>query len=527
MGRSRIAGGAHGRSGLRQVSGFGASPGKTPFRPWHAGALLLCTSLLLCTAGGGQARAAQPLVIGAKQFTESDVLAEIAKQALARAGYQSEVKHDLGATGIVWEALLGGSISLYPEYTGTISEELLKQKGISLDQMRQKLRALDIGMSAELGFNNTYALAVRRSTADRLHLRTISDLAQHTDLRVGISNEFFGRSDGWRPLVARYGLHMQQVTQLQHGLSYEALVNHQIDVTDAYSTDAKIARYNLVVLQDNLDFFPAYRAVYLYRLDTPAGARAALETIAGTLDDEKMRQLNAIAERTHSYTAAADSYFGKRFNTSWSRRARAVLPEVGLWTEQHLVLVGISLALAVLVSVPLGIVASRPGAASQLILGFAGMVQTIPSLALLALLVPLPLLGISPRTAIVALFLYSLLPIIRNTATGLQDVPPGIRESAEALGLEPRARLRKVYLPMASRSILAGIKTSAIINVGTATLAALIGAGGLGTPIVSGLQLNDNATILEGAIPAALLALLVQGAFDLLDRAVIPKGLQK
>jgi len=180
----------------------------------------------------------------------------------------------------------------------------------------------------------------------------------------------------------------------------------------------------------------------------------------------------------------------------------------------------------VLIGIPLGIFASRGGATGHVILGFTGIVQTIPSLALLALLVPLPFFGISVRTAVAALFLYGLLPIVRNTATGLQDIAQPIRDSAIALGLEPGARLRKIYLPIASRSILGGIKTSAVINVGTATLAALIGAGGLGEPILSGLNLNDHATILQGAIPAAVLALLVQWFFDFLDRVLIPKGLR-
>ncbi len=170
--------------------------------------------------------------------------------------------------------------------------------------------------------------------------------------------------------------------------------------------------------------------------------------------------------------------------------------------------------------------ASRGGTIGHIILAGTGIVQTIPSLALLALLVPVPFFGISARTAIAALFLYGLLPIVRNTATGLQDIAQPLRESAIALGLESGARLRQIYLPIASRTILAGIKTSAVINIGTATLAALIGAGGLGEPILSGLNLNDHATILQGAIPAAILALLVQWSFDLLDRILIPKGLR-
>jgi osmoprotectant transport system permease protein len=182
--------------------------------------------------------------------------------------------------------------------------------------------------------------------------------------------------------------------------------------------------------------------------------------------------------------------------------------------------------LSVIVGIPLGIAASRGGPVGHGILGFASIVQTIPSLALLALLVPLPFFGISVRTAIAALFLYGLLPIVRNTASGLQDIPRSLRESAVALGLSPMIRLWEIYLPLASRSILSGIKTSAVINIGTATLAALIGAGGLGEPILSGLSLNDRVTILQGAIPAAVLALLVQWFFDLLDRVLIPKGLR-
>ena len=147
----------------------------------------------------------------------------------------------------------------------------------------------------------------------------------------------------------------------------------------------------------------------------------------------------------------------------------------------------------------------------QVILASAGILQTIPSLALLVFMIPL--LGIGGPPAVVALFLYSLLPIIRNTHAGLSDIPMAIRESAEAIGLPPAARLRRIDLPIASRSILAGIKTSAVINVGTATLGALIGAGGFGQPILTGIRLDDTALILQGAVPAAVLALPGQGRY--------------
>jgi len=247
-----------------------------------------------------------------------------------------------------------------------------------------------------------------------------------------------------------------------------------------------------------------------------------LEKLVGTLDEARMSRLNSEAERTKDYALAAALYFGQKPVSP----SNGLIGKIGRWALRHLELVGASLFLGIVVGIPLGIRASHPGPVSNFILATSGMIQTIPSLALLALLVPLPFFGISPVTAIFALFLYSLLPIVRNTATGLQDIPTAVRESAAALGLEPHAQLWKVFLPLASRTILAGVKTSAIIDVGTATLAALIGVGGLGEPIISGLNLNDYSTILEGAIPAALLALLVQFFFDGLDRVFVPKGLR-
>jgi len=194
-------------------------------------------------------------------------------------------------------------------------------------------------------------------------------------------------------------------------------------------------------------------------------------------------------------------------------------------TGQHLMLVFVSLAAAVLIGVPLGIWAARAPAAAQPILGTVSVIQTIPALALLAFLIPL--LGrIGTVPALIALFLYSLLPIVRNTHSGLADIAKSLRESAQALGLPAAAQLRLVELPLAARSILAGVKTSAVISVGTATIAAFIGAGGYGERIVTGLALNDNAVLLAGAVPAAALALLVQVLFDALDRWLIPAGLR-
>lgn len=475
----------------------------------------------------GTVVATGPVVIGSKKFTESYVLGEIALRGLKNTGIETEHKPGMGGTIILWEALKSGAITAYPEYSGTIQEEILKTKGpMDKAAMRAALAAMGVGMTGELGFNNTYALVTRRELADKLGLKAISDLRAHPELKIGLTHEFLNRQDGWKPLRGRYGLHSANVRGIDHGLGYAALKSGDIDLKDAYSTDAKIGEYDLATLRDDLNYFPQYQAVFLYRLAAEPQVIAALEKFAGTIDEAKMIRLNGEAERGKDYSKAAALYFTGTENPAATTAAETTAHKIVRWTLRHLELVGLSLLLAILAGIPLGIYAARPGHASQFILGTASVIQTIPSLALLALLVPIPFLGISTATAIVALFLYSLLPIIRNTATGLQEISPALRESAAALGLEPGARLRKIFLPLASRTILAGIKTSAVINVGTATLAALIGAGGLGEPILSGLNLNDVPTLLQGAVPAALLAVGVQVLFEGLDRLIIPRGLR-
>ena len=480
-------------------------------------ALTLFPSLVLAT---------DPVVVGSKKFTESYVLGEIAQRSLKDAGIPAEHRQGMGGTIILWQALRGGQIDMYPEYTGTISQEILKPDGaVTVQQIAEQLAKDGIGITESLGFNNTYALVMRRDRAEKLGVRTISDLRSRPALKFGLTHEFMDRKDGWRPLATEYQLNPTSLVGIDHSLGYQALTNGTVDVKDAYSTDAKIAELDLITLEDDRKFFPRYDAVFLFRKTLAPDAINTLRKLEGTIDEKKMTDLNAAAERTKDYTQAANLYFGNAGAGGMSG-GETFSHKLLRWTTRHLELAGLSLLLSIVIGVPLGIVASRGGFIGQAILGFAGVMQTIPSLALLALLVPLPFFGISVRTAIFALFLYGLLPIVRNTASGLQDLPQSIRESAIALGLEPGAQLRKIYLPMASRSILAGIKTSAVINVGTATLAALIGAGGLGEPILSGLNLNDHITILQGAVPAAVLALLVQWGFDLLDRVIIPKGLR-
>ncbi len=386
-------------------------------------------------------------MLGSKEFTESVVLAELAKRNLEDAGFEVEHRQGMGGTIILWEALRQGSIAAYPDYTGTIQEEILKRpNAASIGELRELLAKYGVGVTGELGFNNTYALVMTRARARQLGIQKISDLSKHPELRLGLTHEFLGRHDGWGPLEKRYGLFMSNVRGLDHTLGYLALSDGEIDVKDAYTTDAKIDENDLVVLADDRKFFPQYRAVFLYRLDTPPRAVEALRYSEGTLDEAKMVHLNEIAERTKRYSSATDWYFEQLGQVGSLSHTESFEHRLVRWTVRHLVLVGLSLAAAIAIGIPLGIYASREGFLGEGILALTGLIQTVPALALLALLVPIPFLGIGPVTAVVALFLYGLLPIVRNTATGLRDISPQIRDAAGVLALKPRTRLLKIFL---------------------------------------------------------------------------------
>lgn len=494
--------------------------------------VLFGTGLILALLFIANTTAGPPVTevkVGSKAFTESVILGEIVAQ-LART-QEPNVKHlkGLGGTRVLWSALLKGEIDIYPEYTGTITQEILADRDIRDEQTLKKVLAeKNIQMSRPLRFNNTYAIGMREDVAERHGITKISDLRKHPKLRFGFTNEFMNRGDGWPSLRRPYNLPQTNVRGLDHDLAYRGLESGSIDVIDLYSTDAEIRYYKLRVLDDDLHHFPEYNAVLLYRLDLMEHAPDVLKTILkleGRIPEKTMIDMNAEVKLDGiPESVVASEFLQKNLSITTEPKEETFLTRLVHNTLEHLFLVAISLAAAIFISIPLGILSHRKEKIGQAILGIVGIIQTIPSLAILVFMIPL--LGIGSAPAIVALFLYSLLPIVRNTYTGLQDIPVGIRESAEALGLPSGARLRLVELPMASRSILAGIKTSAVINVGTATLGALIGAGGYGQPILTGIRLDDVGLILEGAIPAAVLALLVQGLFDLLERVVVPKGLR-
>lgn len=467
------------------------------------------------------------VTVGTKEFTESVILGGIATNLARHAGARVIERRELGGTRVLWDALRRGDIDVYAEYTGTIAREIFAGRGLkdSRKSLTSALAKDDIVLGPPLGFSDNYAFAMRTSEAKKLHIKTISDLRKHPDLAFGFSSEFMARSDGWQGIKKAYKLPQTNVRGMAHEFAYRAIAGKSIDVMDVYTTEPNIKVYHLTLLRDDRYFFPSYAAVFLWRKDLKKRAPkvvAAMQKFHNKISTEEMQKMNAAVQTGGKKDQAVAAHFlnftvsESATQTMWSRIAHDL--------RQHIMLVGISLGAAIIFSIPLGIIASQHRVLGQGILAVTGMLQTIPSLALLVLMIPL--LGIGAPPALLALFLYSLLPIVRNTHSGLVNIDPALIDSARALGLRRFARLRIVELPLALPSILAGVKTSAVINVGTATLAALIGAGGLGQPILTGIRLNSMSLILQGAIPSVLLALAVQGVFELMERFLVPRGMR-
>jgi osmoprotectant transport system permease protein len=521
---------------------------------------LLLISLATATAVSGNAqsdagdapaqREDRPVIVASKPFGESYLLCEMFAQLLESRGLSVERRPGLGATEIAFGALRSGAIDVYPEYTGTgliailrdsLPDSVIADPGAVFAHVTKRFAdEYQVRWLPPLGFQNTYAIAVTRATASKYNLRTLSDLARESPrLTAGFTADFIGRSDGLVGLARVYGLRPRAVRPLAPAVKYQALVSGAVDVIDGYSTDGLLARYDLVTLVDDRHSFPPYEAAALVtgKLETQVpGAIAVLTLLSGRLDEKTMRQLNRRVEvdgedvrvvagdelkvlglvggggATRTAERQERSGFARYL---WDRRAN-----LAALTLRHLLLVGLALLAAVIVAVPLGLSLERNRRLAEPTIGALGVLQTIPSIALLAFMIHLLGVGVTP--ALVALWLYALYPIARGTYTGVRDADPEAVAAAEALGTTPVQRLLWVRLPLAAPVIMAGIRTAAVITVGAATLAAFIGAGGLGEPIVAGLALVDTRMILSGALPAAVLALLVDGALGIVERLVAP-----
>lgn len=490
---------------------------------------LIIAILFVCMSSSTFGAEQDVISVGSKSFTENFILGEIIAQIAEQTG-EAEVERNmgLGSAAIAYAALNAGEIDIYPEYTGTISLAILKDMSTTgVSSLQAKLNSSGLTISESIGFSNTSALAVTEELADRLSLRTISDLRQHPELVAAFGGGYLDRPDGWPGIRQHYDVTLSDKRTMEHALKYDAIAQGNVDLIDVYTTDGKLQRFNLRLLDDDQNFFADYQAVMFVRNDFitrfPRTWARLNELLVGQIDNQEMSRLNALADLEGQSPEQLGAVF-------LGGAAATGLPAVRIWqdiakhTLDHLYLVFVSVGLAILAGIPLGVMAARLKKLGRAALISVEVVQTIPSLALLVFMIPL--FGIGQSPALVALFLYALLPIVRNTYTGMIGLNRELLEIASVLGLSRKQTLLRVELPLASLNIMAGIKTSAVLTVGTATLAAFIGGGGYGTLIVRGLALNDNTLILAGALPAAVMAMAIHGGFELLDRALIPRGLR-
>jgi len=477
-------------------------------------------ALLLLFLLVAQTVSADPVIIGSKTFAESYILAEAGAQLLESKGYEVERRYGLNGTQIAFGGLSNDEIDFYPEYTGTITEVILLRPELTeLGDIRAALDEQGFLLLDPFGFNNAYAIAASVASSERFSLQRVSDIASAPELRFAFAHEFMNRQDGWPGLQAHYGF-SRAADGIEHSLAYEAINSDSVDIIAVYTTDGQIVQSDLVMLEDDLNFFPEYLAAFLARKDLDPEVLRILEVLSGRIDDQRMRELNLeVLDPDISYAEIATQFLLAEGLISSSDAGPTVLDNLIRNTQRHLKLTAISLFLAIITGVGIASFVYPHKRLADVFLYFTGLLQTVPSIALLALLIPL--VGVGQTPAIIALFLYSLLPIARSTITAMLAIPPGYRQVAAAMAMTRSQELKYVLMPLAMPHVIAGIRTAAVISIGTATLAAFIGAGGLGDPIVTGLALNDTRLILQGAIPAACLAIITELLFGAVEKSLV------
>lgn len=510
----------------------------------RAGAILIGVWLLTMAACVGPARPSgqqETVVVGGKAFPESRLLGEMmAVMIEANTDLRVKRRMNLGGTMIAFSALAVAEIDLYAEYTGTGLVDILKEplghertSEAVYRQVKQLFeQRYDLVWLEPFGFDNAYALAVRPD----LGITKISQLAElRNRVRARFQPEFLQRPDGYAGLAQHYRFTLADVKGMEHGLAYQALHEGQIDVMDAYTTDGLLHKYQLVLLEDDKHFFPPYDCAPLMRreiLQRHPDLQTVLGKLAGRISSRRMVGMNyQLSVERRSAEWVAQNFLREEglipSTGPLANHGQMTVRRLARLMGEHLVLTLVATGLAALCGLGLGLLVARhPKFLAGPVLGAAGVIQTVPSLAMLAfMLALLEVIGKPP--AIAALFLYALLPIVRNTYTGISSVPAELIEAGTAMGMTRRQLMFTVELPLATKTIMAGIRTALVISVGTATLGAFISAGGLGEPIAEGLQNNDHRLILWGAIPAAILALACDFGMGWLEAALGPRGLPR
>ena len=515
---------------------------------WVAVLSLLSLSIAsLASAQETDTDAPATIQLAGKAFTESNVLMELMAQMIeAHTELTVERTPSINGSQLTAAALLADEIDIYAEYTGTAwYNQMARTDPCSplhcFSEMAQYAEQhWGARVMSPFGFNNTYAIAVRRPLAEERNLRTISDLKRLGDgLRIALSHEFLARPDGWPGLAETYGLEHVGTVGVEHAIVYDALLSGTLDVVEVYSTDGKLDNPEIVLLKDDLNYFPPYHAVPVVRTeiynDYPEVVRA-LELLAWSLSDLEMSRLNRLTEESGGdFSGVASTFLRARGligetdgdlstgPSSLSFKIDASLIARQAW--RHLLLTLMAVLLACAFALPVAMLLVFHPRHAGWVIGTTSTFQTIPGLALLAILVATPAMGLGMVTAITAIWVYALLPILRNAYVGLTEVDLQLLDVATALGMTPGQVLRFIRIPLAVPTIMAGVRTATVISVGVTTLAAFVGAGGLGELILTGLQLTNRTLILSGALPAALMALIIDRILAGAQTWLAPGGL--
>lgn len=469
-------------------------------------------------------------------------------QLLEADGQEVVRKMNLGGTKVAFDALNHGGIHVYSDYTGTGYVMILKMNGERNPQKvhdivsREFLSRFDIQWSESLGFNNTYALTIRKADSSFKNFKTISDVSgKVSSYKIAAPYEFMERKDGFKGLSNEYNLNFakDKLTSMNAGLMYAAIKDKQVDFIVSYSTDGRIKAFNLRILKDDKNYFPPYNAAYLAKKDSfkkfPL-LQKNIEKLEGLINEEEMIEMNDQVDRlkqepkdvAKNYLISKGLLKGEvihqEVETSFIQFMISRRADLFKLIWEHLLLSFVAIFAALLISLPTGVLLTKKEKLAKVVFPIVNTIQTIPSLALLGFLIPIMGIGFAP--AVLALFLYSLLPLVRNTYEGIKGVDRNFVEASKGIGLTNTQILLKVEIPLALPIILAGLRTATVIVIGTATLAALIGAGGLGDPIFRGVSTVNSNLILLGAVPAALLAIIADKLIGWSETHLVSKGIR-
>jgi len=443
------------------------------------------------------------ITIGAKKFTEANVMAYVLAHTLKSIDSSLDIKvlENLGGTGIVTTATENQEIDLYVDYTGTLKETFKTTD----ETLPGELLKHNLKFGFELGFNNSYGMAVKHHST----LSKMSDIKNHH--RLGISHEFLKRKDGFSGLASHYGFNIKPLV-IEYSLLQHSLKSDKLDIIEIFTTDAKIIKYNLKVLKDDQHFYKRYDALVVFNKTFYEQNKQLVSDLSSKLflkiSDKQIQKLNHLVDiEGLNYEESARSFTKSNTHIKSSY-------ESTIWPHfyEHLEYLFLTIIICIFIGVPLGVTTAKSQLFERVILSLISITQTIPSLALLVFLIPL--FGLGKTTTLIALCLYGLLPIVKSTHMGIKKIPKELSEYSKLIGMSFFQRIFKIEIPLALIDIVSGVKLTAIYTIGVTVIAAFVGAGGLGTLIVTGLSLNNTDIILQGALPSAGLAIIVEIIFQ-------------